>query len=101
MPNFTTLRIVRRDLGSIEYAETAWVPGEAILAQVTLLGIPQYKPGDEPVPSSAAELFNWCVRALTVGELPAADKIQLWQLSDLREAAGLPRGPETRLLRRP
>jgi hypothetical protein len=105
MKDFVILKTVNRSQGNsaicrIHYAETAWTPGECIAARVKVDGIqyrtePKFGKDQMPdMPSEAVEHFNWCVRAFSVGEPPAADKIQLWQLNDLREAAGLPRGPE-------
>ena len=97
MKDFTALKVVERPGGPVIYAEKPWVPGEAIESLVTVDGIvpgaslPRACKGS---PAYDVDTFNWFVRSLSVGEPPAADKIQLWQLNDLREAAGLLRGPE-------
>ena len=99
MSEFVILKTVKRPQATVTYAEKAWVPGEAIQSQVTAANLPFAPESTQEgtvtgSPAYDVDHFNWVVRALSVGEPPAGDKIQPWQLNDLREGAGLPRGPE-------
>ena len=94
MTELTVLKKTKCRLGDVTYAEYAWVPGQAIVSEVRIQDVPITNGRLVGSPSGDVEIFNWGVRALWVGEPPAENKIAPWQLNDLREAAGLPRGPE-------